>query len=106
MYKIKNMITGKINFTDDIFSFIDENDFSNRLDNLIDDFYPPVTIITFEVCQSEILKELYPEDYRILSDDCINFLIEEIEDFIEQDDYYEILDNFNTVYRIEKVKED
>ena len=106
MYKIKNMITNKIIFTDDLDEFIEEDNFSNSLDNIIDECYLPVIVLTFEVYQSEILKKLYPVDYEILLDDCIEILREQIEDFVEQDGYYEILDNSNTVYRIEKVEED
>lgn len=106
MYKIKNMTTNEIIFTDDLYEFIEENDFSNLLDNIINECYPPVMVLTFEVYQSEILKELYPNDYELLLNDCMEILREQVEDFIEQDSYYEILDNFNTVYRIEKVEED
>lgn len=106
MYKIKNMTTNEIIFTDDLNEFIEESDFFNLLDNIIDEFYPPVKILTFEVYQSEILKELYPDDYELLLDDCIGILREQIEDFLVQDSYYEILDDFNIIYRIEKVEED
>ena len=106
MYKIKNMTTNEIIFTDCLWTFLEKDNFSNLLDNIIDEYHPPVKVLTFEVYQSEILKELYPVDYEILSYDYMEILREQIKEFIEQEGYYEILDNSKTIYLIEKVEED